>query len=96
MHFCANLNLCRLNILLLVCNAILCTHYSAFFGEGVGDVAVAIRELLEKDEQDRLLQQQHQQQQLEQQQLEQQQQQEQQQEQQQQLATDATIAPDKQ
>jgi hypothetical protein len=55
-----------------------------------------VRELLEKDEQDRLLQQQQQQQQLEQQQLEQQQQQEQQQEQQQQLATDATITSDKQ
>jgi hypothetical protein len=59
---CALLDLCRVNILSLVCTAILCINYSAFFGEGVGDVAVAIRELLEKDEQDRLLQQQQQQQ----------------------------------
>jgi polyphosphate kinase len=93
---CAHSNLCRLNILSHVFIAILCANDSAFFGEGVSDVAVAIRELLEKDEQDRLLQQQQQQQQLEQQQLEQQQQQEQQQEQQQQLATDATITSDKQ
>jgi hypothetical protein len=58
---------------------------SAFFGEGVGDVAIAIRELIEKDEQDRLIQQQQQQEQQQQQQQELQQQQEQ-------LATDAATA----